>query len=156
VAEYESPSTGLVPELDVSDLTESLAFYVGLAGFVVVYERPAEDFVYLDLEGSSLMLQAAVGPGRRFRTAPLDRPFGRGVNFQISVADVTSLHDRMAAAGVVPIVPMEDRWYPVEVVAEVGRWSPRGPTLVGNRQFVVADPDGYLWRFFSSLGTRPG
>jgi hypothetical protein len=25
----------------------------------------------------------------------------------------------------------------------------------GNRQFVVADPDGYLLRFFTSLGTSP-
>lgn len=25
----------------------------------------------------------------------------------------------------------------------------------GNRQFVVADPDGYLLRFFSDLGQRP-
>jgi hypothetical protein len=26
---------------------------------------------------------------------------------------------------------------------------------VGNRQFVVADPDGYLLRFHEALGTRP-
>ncbi len=26
---------------------------------------------------------------------------------------------------------------------------------VGNRQFVVQDPDGYLLRFFSDLGERP-
>jgi hypothetical protein len=25
---------------------------------------------------------------------------------------------------------------------------------VGNRQFVVIDPDGYLLRFFTSLGRR--
>jgi hypothetical protein len=25
----------------------------------------------------------------------------------------------------------------------------------GNRQFVVADPDGYLLRFYTRLGSRP-
>jgi len=25
----------------------------------------------------------------------------------------------------------------------------------GNRQFIVADPDGYLLRFFSDVGRRP-
>ena len=30
-----------------------------------------------------------------------------------------------------------------------------GPTEAGNRQFVVADPDGYLWRPFRDLGVRP-
>jgi hypothetical protein len=50
---------------------------------------------------------------------------------------------------------MEERWYDVDVLAPSGRWDSPGPTAAGNRQFVIADPDGYLWRFFSSLGTRP-
>jgi catechol 2,3-dioxygenase-like lactoylglutathione lyase family enzyme len=48
-----------------------LRFYVDVCGFEVAYERPAEGFAYLDREGAELMLQAAAGPGRRFRTAPL-------------------------------------------------------------------------------------
>jgi hypothetical protein len=39
---------------------------------------------------------------------------------------------------------METRWY------RIGRIER------GNRQFVVADPDGYLLRFFEDLGERPG
>ena len=74
----------LVPELDVSDLARSLDFYVGLIGFEVLYERPEERFAYLTLGDAHLMLEEAAGPGRRFRTAPLERPYGRGVNFQIS------------------------------------------------------------------------
>jgi hypothetical protein len=50
---------------------------------------------------------------------------------------------------------MEERWYDVDVLAPSGRWDSTGPIAAGNRQFVIADPDGYLWRFFSSLGTRP-
>jgi catechol 2,3-dioxygenase-like lactoylglutathione lyase family enzyme len=56
----------LTPELDVSDIQKSLAFYIGMLGFRVLYERPAEGFAYLDLDGVPLMLEAAEGPGRRF------------------------------------------------------------------------------------------
>ena len=45
------------------------------------------------------MLEEAEGPGRRFRLAPLERPYGRGVNFQITVADAAALHERVLAAG---------------------------------------------------------
>ena len=52
------------------------------------------------------------------------------------------------------VVPMEERWYRVDVVQPGGRWRKAGITEVGNRQFVLADPDGYLWRPFQDLGER--
>jgi hypothetical protein len=52
-------------------------------------------------------------------------------------------------------VSMEERWYRVDVTNPGGRWVSSGPTEAGNRQFVVADPDGYLWRPFRDLGMRP-
>ena len=145
----------LVPELDVGDLDTSLRFYVGVLGFSVVFQRPRERFAYLARERAELMLQDASGPGRRFRTAPLDRPFGRGINLQIAVGNVDELHARVLAAGLEPVVPIEERWYDVDVVTPSGRWMVQGPTRAGNRQFVVADPDGYLLRCFSSLGSSP-
>lgn len=147
---------GLVPELDVADLSVSLGFYTGLLGFTVAFERRAERFAYLTLDGSELMLQEAAGPGRRFRTAPLERPFGRGASFQLAVADVDAVYGRVMASGYVPVVAMEERWYQVDVVHPGGRWTSVGPAEAGNRQFVVADPDGYLWRPFTDLGTRSG
>jgi hypothetical protein len=39
-------------------------------------------------------------------------------------------------------LPLEEKWYR------------RDGTEVGNRQFVVADPDGYLVRPFEDLGER--
>jgi len=132
----------IVPELDVSDLDFSLAFYTALPGFRILYSRPEEKFAYLDLDGAHLMLEEAAGPGRRFRTAPLERPYGRGVNFQIEVEDAGALYERGRAAGCHFVIPLEERWYR------------KGTTFVGNRQFVVADPDGYLLRLFSDLGER--
>ena len=132
----------LIPEIDVSDLDRSLAFYVGVVGFRVVYDRPEERFAFLDLDGARLMLEEAAAPGRRFHTAPLERPYGRGVNFQIEVANVDALVERVRKAGFDPIIPIEERWYR------------RDEIELGNRQFVVGDPDGYLLRFFSDLGQR--
>ena len=132
----------LVPELEVSDLDQSLRFYLGLAGFRVLYGRPEEGFVFLDREGAHLMLEEAEGAGRRFHAAPLERPFGRGVNFQIEVDDVETLWQRMRDTSPITL-PFEERWYR------------REDEELGHHQFVVADPDGYLLRFFTSLGTRP-
>jgi len=132
----------LIPELDVTDLQKSLHFYVTLAGFELKYDRPAERFAMLDLEGAYLMLEEAQGPGRRFRTAPLERPYGRGVNFQIKVTNVNDLYERMIRADAQIVIPLEEKWYR------------SGEEELGNRQFVVADPDGFLLRFFRDLGSR--
>jgi len=133
----------LIPELDVADLDRSLAFYVGVIGFTVLFDRHEERFAFLDLEGVHLMLEEAAGPGRRFRTAPLEHPYGRGVNFMIEVAEIDGLHSRVQSAGSTIVVPLEERWYRQNEIEN------------GHRQFVVADPDGYLMRFSTYLGQRP-
>jgi len=133
----------LTPELDVENITKSLAFYIEVLGFSILFERPEERFAYLDLDGVQLMLEEAAGPGRRFRTAPLEHPYGRGVNFQIEVKNINELHERLLKAGTKFIIPLEERWYR------------QGQIEKGNRQFVIADLDGYLLRFFSNLGQRP-
>jgi catechol 2,3-dioxygenase-like lactoylglutathione lyase family enzyme len=145
----------LVPELDVHDLDASLRFYVGVIGFVVIFDRPRERFAYLGLDGAELMLQDASGPRRRFRTAPLERPFGRGINLQIASPNVDETLAAVRAAGIEAVIDIEERWYEVDVVTPAGRWSERGAVRAGNRQFVVADPDGYLLRFYTSLGSPP-
>jgi len=132
----------LIPELEVEDLDRSLAFYTGVIGFAVVYARPEERFAFLEFEGANLMLEEATGPGRRFPTAPLEHPFGRGVNFQIQVADADALYARVRTAQSHVVNPMEQRWYR------------RDDHEIGQRQFVVADPDGYILRFFTHLGRR--
>lgn len=102
-------SPALIPEFDVRDLDRSLHFYVGLIGFKVWFERPEERFAYVVLDGVHLMLEEAAGPGRRFRTAPLEPPYGRGVNFQIRVQDASALDGRLRAAGLIPHIPLEER-----------------------------------------------
>jgi catechol 2,3-dioxygenase-like lactoylglutathione lyase family enzyme len=133
----------LVPELGVSDWRVSRAFYCDLIGFAVAYERPEEGFSYLVLGQAQLMIDQ-IGVGRSFEIedAPIERPFGRGLNLQILVPSVDAILDRLSTAGVALYLPLEEKWYR------------RDDHEVGNRQFVVADPDGYLLRIFEDLGRR--
>lgn len=135
-------SAPLVPELDIDHLRRSLAFYAGLVGFAVLTEREEDGFAYLALGGAQLMLEQRDRAARQFSDAAMAHPYGRGVNLQIRVDDADGLHARVLAAGLAPAIPLEERWYRQDAVE------------VGHRQFVVADPDGYLLRFFSDLGTR--
>jgi catechol 2,3-dioxygenase-like lactoylglutathione lyase family enzyme len=129
--------------LAVFDLDRSLTVYVDVFGFRCHALRPRERFAYLIRDGAHLMLEEAAGPGRRFHEIPLEHPYGRGVNFQIEVPDIDALHLAVQRAGLAIVIPIEERWYRQNDIE------------YGNRQFVVADPDGYLLRFFGSLGQRP-
>ncbi len=133
----------LVPELAVSNWLKSRAFYCDLIGFTVRYERPEEGFSFLELGDAELMIDE-IGVGRTFAVAdaPFDYPLGRGVNLQIRVADVAAILDRLAVAGHPLYLPLEEKWYR------------RDDHEVGNRQFAVADPDGYLLRLYEGLGER--
>lgn len=134
----------LVPELIVSDLDASLGFYRGLLGFEVLYDRPEERFAYLHREGAELMLEQPFRHDRLSPRAELAHPYGRGVNFQITVADVGPIHAALAGAGYDFHLPLEERWYR------------RGEQEVGVRQLAVQDPDGYLIRLSQPLGMRAG
>ena len=87
------------------------------------------------------MLEQA-GVGRNWITGPLEVPHGRGVNFQVTVPDVEPILSALRAADVSLFMQPETRWYPV------------GGEEAGVSQFLVADPDGYLIRFQSTLGRR--
>jgi catechol 2,3-dioxygenase-like lactoylglutathione lyase family enzyme len=129
----------LVPELGCADMRRSLEFYTGLLGFHIAYERPEDNFAYLEREDAQIMLEQE---NDTWRTGATDYPYGRGLNLQIEVADALALHERLTAAGYPVFVAPEDKWYQT------------GNGEVGLRQFLVLDPDGYLLRFAQSLGTR--
>ncbi|MEP2830572.1 VOC family protein [Parvibaculum sp.] len=133
----------LVPELYVSDFDRSLAFYRDRLGFGLVYMRAEERFAFLEREGAQLMIEQPQDPSRTWLKGEEGCPYGRGINFQIRVDDADALAASIAAAGISLFLPLEEKWYR------------RDGELLGNRQFVAEDPDGYLLRFYSDLGTRP-
>lgn len=132
----------LVPELLVTDLAASLAFWRDLCGVAVVHDRPAEGFAYIARGGAHLMLEQS-GIIGNWMTGPRERPYGRGIDFQIAVPDADAVAEALTAAGVVLFLDPETTWYRI------------GDEEAGVRQFLVQDPDGYLVRFPSSIGQRP-
>lgn len=133
----------LVPEFAVKDWRRSRHFYCEILGFNCEYERAEDGFSYLSAEGAEIMIDQ-IGIGRTFDGGHLPDayPFGRGLNVQVLVSSVAPLLDSLKAANYPLFLPLEERWYRV------------GAVEVGNRQFVVADPDGYLLRFYQALGER--
>ena len=139
-----APRPALIPELAVSDWRKSRDFYCDLLGFTIDYDREEDGFAMLALGHARLMIDQ-IGTGRTFDDGHLpDRyPFGRGVNLQIEVPGVQPILDRLAQADHPLLLPFEETWYR------------KGAVELGQRQFAVADPDGYLLRLFESLGERP-
>jgi catechol 2,3-dioxygenase-like lactoylglutathione lyase family enzyme len=144
-----SPITAaLTPELACTNLKISLAFYLGVLGFNVQYERPEDGFAMLERQGARIMLDEirtafVTGTDRTWLAAPIERPFGRGINLQIQTTNVDDLYAKVRAAKADIFLPIEEKWYRAD------------DAELGNRQFIVKDPDGYLLRFAEDLGTRP-
>ena len=132
----------LVPELSVRDCAASLRFYVDVLGFALRYRRAEEGFAYLALGEAELMLDQ-IGLGRDFDPTLSAGPLGRGLNLQIGVPTLGPILASLRRHDVALALGPEERWYR------------RGGEEVGQRQLVVADPDGYLLRFQEPLGTRP-
>lgn len=139
--------TSLTPELSCTDIKASLAFYTQVLGFTIQYQRTEDGFAMLERQGTRIMLDeiravSVTGTDRNWVTAPMEKPFGRGINLQIQTNKVDELYATVQKAGARIFLPMEEKWYRCDDVH------------LGNRQFLIQDPDGYLLRFFEDLGTR--
>lgn len=71
---------------------------------------------------------------RVWLTGALQKPYGRGVNFQIMVDNVSALFATCLSAGANIYLPLETRAYR------------RRDEMLSQTQFLVQDPDGYLIR----------
>lgn len=132
----------MVPELMVTNLQNSLRFWVSCLGFSIAYQRPEDGFAYLDLNGAQVMLEQVDPDAGQWLTAPLNKPFGRGINLQIDVAEVASIIRHLGQAGFALYRDCQDTWYRADNIE------------VGQREFIVQDPDGYLVRLVERLGER--
>lgn len=129
-----------IPELDVTNLDNSIRFYK-TCGFKIEYERKEDRFVFLSLGEIQFMLQELI-EDNKWETGKLEFPFGRGINFQLEVNDVESIYKSLIDNSYKIMVDIEDNWYRQD------------DKLLGNREFLVQDPDGYLLRFSEDLGVR--
>lgn len=129
-----------IPELSVTNLQNSLYFYITL-GFKVEYERPENKFAFISLGNIQFMLQEIVDD-EKWNLAPLTYPFGNGINFQLEVDDIDTIYNNLQSHNYKIAFDVEENWYR------------QGAKLLGNKEFLVQDPDGYLLRFSQDLGQK--
>ncbi|MFC6964067.1 bleomycin resistance protein [Halocatena marina] len=131
----------LTPELLVTDYQKSFSFYVETLDFTAEYTREDPLFAYLSVEGAQLMIEERTG-SEWWVTSEINHPYGRGVNFQITVDAIDPYANRLKNDGYQLFKGIQEEWYQVD----------EGES--GNRQFLIQDPDGYLLRFMEHIGTR--
>ena len=129
-----------IPELSVSNLANSLKFYK-TAGFKPEYERPENKFVFLSLGEIQFMLQEIFDKDK-WQITPLAYPFGNGINFQLEVSNLDEIYNNFKNSNYKIIFDIEENWYRQD------------DKLLGNKEFLIQDPDGYLLRFSEDLGEK--
>ena len=130
----------LIPELAVSNLQNSLKFYK-TAGFKVEYDRPENKFAFISLDEIQFMLQEN-SDNDKWEVAKLTYPFGNGINFQLEVENVNKIYDNLKNNNYKIAFDIEENWYRQD------------NKLLGCREFLIQDPDGYLLRFSKDLGEK--
>lgn len=130
----------IIPELSVTNLENSLKFYK-IAGFKIEYERAENKFVFLSLGEIQFMLQE-ITDNDKWDVAPLKYPFGNGINFQLEVDNVEKIYTNFKDNNYKVTFEIEENWYRHD------------NKLLGNKEFLIQDPDGYLIRFSEDLGVK--
>ena len=122
----------VIPELMVEDIVRTKDFYIGILQFKIEYERPENKFVFLSLENIQMMFEQENG---HWSVGILEHPYGRGINFEMTVSDVEGLYKRVLDSGIKPFREMKISHYR------------NGDEDIVQKEFLVQDPDGYLLRF---------
>lgn len=130
----------IIPELSVSNLENSLTFYK-TAGFKVEYERPENKFAFISLGEIQFMLQE-ITDSSKWNLSPITYPFGNGINFQLEVNDLNEIYNNFKNNNYKITFDIEENWYR------------QNNKLLGNKEFLIQDPDGYLLRFEEDLGEK--
>lgn len=129
-----------IPELSVTNLENSLKFYKTI-GFKIEYDRPENKFVFISLGKIQFMLQE-ISDNDKWNIMELTYPFGNGINFQLEVNNVNEIYKNLKDNNYKITFEIEENWYR------------QGNRLLGNKEFLIQDPDGYLLRFFEDLGEK--
>lgn len=121
------PFAPCTAELHVRDLPASVAFWRDVLGFEV--ERQDPDFAVVRMAssaGSAMVMLSASDVAVELRPGDAER--GLGLHLRIAVDDIDAHHERVRAAGVPIVWPLEDRSY-------------------GLRDYMIREPDGFYVRF---------
>ena len=124
----------LVPEFWCSNFEDSLHFYTEVVGFSLAQRRGNDLRAYLELGNAQIMIACWKWDGT-WEPAPLEKPYGRGVNFQILTDNIKSIYQSALFADIKPFVDLHTKWF----------W--RIDRMEERTEFGLLDPDGYLLRF---------
>ncbi len=120
----------IAPELFVRDIDASLRFYVEQLSFRTV--RRESGFAVVALGGAHLLLATPDESVPAMGSWLASGPRGVGLNIRIMVDAVDALYQLASDRGATVIQEIDDRVY-------------------GLRDFIIADPDGFLLRFASPI-----
>ena len=129
-----------IPELSVTNLKNSLNFYK-TAGFKVEYDRPENKFAFISLDEIQFMLQE-IANNDKWDVSHLSYPFGNGINFQLEVEDIDKIYNNFKNSNYKITFDIQENWYRQD------------DKMLGNKEFLIQDPDGYLLRFSEDLGEK--
>lgn len=129
-----------IPKLSVISLENSLKFYK-TAGFEVKYNRPENKFTFISLNNIQFMLQE-LSDNDKWNVGELKYPFGNGINFQLEVEDIDKIYNNFKNNNYKITFDIEENWYRQD------------DKMLGNKEFLIQDPDGYLLRFMQDLGKK--
>lgn len=129
-----------IPEFSVTNLANSLKFYETI-GFKINYQRVEYKFAFISLDNIQFMLQE-LSDENKWELAPLTYPFGNGINFQLEVSNIDIIYNSLKNNNYKIVFDIEENWYRQD------------NKLLGNKEFLVQDPDGYLLRFSQDIGQK--
>jgi len=124
----------IIPEVVISDMDRSMAFYTSL-GFVqdqvgVVDDKGSQWYSLAMGEARVWLLREDTVEGFQSNT-----PRGYGVHLYLTVDEVDDLYNKLKTGDAKIVREIETQWY-------------------GLREFIVADPDGYTWTINMPVDAR--
>ena len=121
----------LIPELSVTAISKSLAFYQEL-GFQVKYQREESKFYFLEFEENQIMIEQI---NEHWNVGVLEYPFGRGINISMTLQDIDAFYDKVKSLKIPIFQELSTQEYRVQ------------DQVYLDKEFLLQDPDGYLLRF---------
>ena len=114
--------------LVVSDINQSLNFYVKILGFKIV-EKDSEKRILIQLNKTRFLLHQT---DMAWSTTKLSYPYGVGIIFFITVKSLNKIYKNVRKTN----YPLYSEYYADAYDQE--------PTLSNEQQIIIQDPDGYL------------
>ncbi|MCK4521917.1 MAG: VOC family protein [Nanoarchaeota archaeon] len=122
--------------LSVSDFENSFDFYTKIIMFKSKYKTKEPKSAVLSFEENRIIIEQANNYQDTGKTEP---SLGEGITFQIKVKSIESV-----------LKSLEGNKCPIYSKPEEVSYKRNG-RLIGNKRFLIKDPDGYLLRFVEDL-----